>query len=69
MTKANDTVRLVLRAYGTLTVRQHDVFRLHYGLADGYDYAFKEIAQQLNLTPEHIQRVENTAIVTLRKSF
>ncbi|KKN04346.1 hypothetical protein LCGC14_1098250 [marine sediment metagenome] len=69
MKKADDTVRLILRAYRTVTMRQHDVIRLHYGFADGYDYTFEEIAQQLNLTPQQVQRAENTAITTLRKSL
>ena len=52
---------------GTLTERQQQVLRLHYGMLDGHCYSFERIGQELGISKERARQIEHQAIAKLQK--
>jgi len=52
---------------GTLTERQQQVLRLHYGMLDGHCYSFERIGQELGISKERARQIEHQAIEKLQK--
>ena len=41
-----------------VTGQEREVFRLRYGLADGYTHTLEEVGQQLGITPGRVREIE-----------
>ena len=52
---------------GTLTQRQQQVLRMHYGLLDGNCYAFEQIGKELGISKERARQIEHQAMEKLQK--
>lgn len=52
---------------GTLTQRQQQVLRMHYGLLDGNCYAFERIGKELGISKERARQIEHQAMEKLQK--
>ena len=51
----------------TLTERQQQVLRLHYGMADGVCYSLEQIGKKLGISKERARQIEHQAIGKLQK--
>jgi RNA polymerase primary sigma factor len=54
-------------AMAVLSPRERSVLRLRYGLADGREHTFGEIADKLGVTSERVRQIEFVALRKLRK--
>ena len=52
---------------GTLTERQQQVLRLHYGMLDGNSYSFERIGRELGISKERARQIEHQAMEKLQK--
>ena len=52
---------------GTLTQRQQQVLRMHYGLLDGNCYSFEQIGKELGISKERARQIEHQAMEKLQK--
>ena len=50
----------------TLTSREKEVLRLHFGLKDGKARTLEEVAKSFNVTRERIRQIEAKALLKLR---
>jgi RNA polymerase nonessential primary-like sigma factor len=64
-----DDQRLVARMLAKLTTDERTVVRLHFGLSDGIEHSFAEIAYILNLSVVKARRLGEQAIRTLRANW
>ena len=55
------------RLLGTLTERQRQVLRLHYGMEDGRCLSLEEISGILGVSKERVRQIERQAMEKLRK--
>ena len=55
------------RLMGTLTERQRQVLRLHYGMEDGRCLSLEEISGILGVSKERVRQIERQAMEKLRK--
>ena len=53
---------------GTLTDRQRQVLRLHYGMADGKCHSFERIGEIMDLSKERVRQIEKQAMEKLQKA-
>ena len=51
----------------TLTERQQQVLRLHYGMEDGVCYSLEQIGNSLGISKERARQIEHQAMDKLRK--
>ena len=51
----------------TLTERQQQVLKLHYGMADGVCYSLDQIGKQLGISKERARQIEHQAMEKLQK--
>ena len=59
--------RMLEELMGTLTERQRQILRLHYGLEDGICYSLEQTGKRLGISKERARQVEKQAIEKLRK--
>ncbi len=52
----------------TLTDRQQQVLRLHFGMEDGACYSLEQIGNRLNISKERVRQIEKQAMDKLQKS-
>ena len=52
---------------GTLTERQQQVLRLHFGMADGQCHSLEQISKLLDISKERVRQIEKQAIEKLQK--
>jgi RNA polymerase primary sigma factor len=50
----------------TLTVREREIIRLRYGLADGYTYTLEEVGRIFKVTRERVRQIEAKAVRKLQ---
>ena len=60
----NQTMNLLL---STLTDRQKQILRLHFGMEDGVCHSLEEIAKQFNLSKERVRQIEQQAMAKLQE--
>ena len=53
---------------GTLTQRQRQVLRLHFGMADGSCHSLEEIGAMLGISKERARQIEKQAMSSLQKA-
>ena len=51
----------------TLTDRQKQILRLHFGMEDGVCHSLEEIAKQFNLSKERVRQIEQQAMAKLQE--
>ncbi|MGM9628736.1 MAG: RNA polymerase sigma factor RpoD/SigA [Faecousia sp.] len=52
----------------TLTDRQQQILRLHFGMEDGHCYALEDIGKMLGISKERVRQVERQAMDKLQKN-
>ncbi len=52
----------------TLTERQREVLRLHFGMVDGTCYSLEQIGKRLEISKERVRQIEKQAMDKLQKS-
>lgn len=53
---------------GTLTPRQQQILRLHFGMEDGHCYSLEEIGKKLGISKERTRQIERQAMDKLQRS-
>ncbi len=65
----HDSLRIEIeRAISTLTYREADILRLHFGLNDNLPMSLDEIAEKYELTRERVRQIKEKAIKRLKQS-
>ena len=62
-----ELVRIMDELLGSLTPRQQQVLRLHFGLDDGVCYSLEEIGNMLGISKERARQIEKQAMANLQK--
>ena len=62
-----ELVRIMDELLGSLTPRQQQVLRLHFGLDDGVCYSLEEIGTLLGISKERARQIEKQAMGNLQK--
>ncbi len=64
-----DIERLYKLLPQVLTVREHEIIKLRYGLYGEKELTQREIAKRLNISRSYVSRIEKNAILKLRSFF
>ena len=52
----------------TLTSRQQEILRLHFGMEDGTSYSLEDIGKRLGISKERVRQIERQAMEKLQKN-
>ena len=59
----------IAEAFKVLNLREREILRLRFGLADGYSYTLEEVGKIFSVTRERVRQIESKAVQKLQQPY